>query len=112
MQSKWGKPRNRRGARGMKRCGRRSGRRSNYCPDLGPELRPGIKSFGMGFGSSISLAVLVMAALLFHPHGMQVEHYAQLPLLLTGVSVFFLQNHTVAAMTRSKFKDLREQNRQ
>jgi len=38
---------------------------------------------GMGFGSSISLAVLVIAALLLHPHGLQVEHYAQLPLLLT-----------------------------
>jgi len=36
-----------------------------------------IAAMGMGFGSLISLAVLVNAALLFQPRGIQVEHYAQ-----------------------------------
>jgi Mn2+/Fe2+ NRAMP family transporter len=48
-----------------------------------------IASLGMGFGSVISLAVLVVAALLLQPRGMQVEHYTQLPLLLTPLFGFW-----------------------
>jgi Mn2+/Fe2+ NRAMP family transporter len=37
---------------------------------------------GMGFGTLISVAVLVLAALVFLPRGIQVEHYSQLALIL------------------------------
>ena len=44
-----------------------------------------IAAIGMGFGGFLSVAVLVLAALIFHPHGIDVEHYQQLPRLLTPV---------------------------
>jgi Mn2+ and Fe2+ transporters of the NRAMP family len=42
-----------------------------------------VASLGMGFGTLISVGVLIMAAVLLPPHGIQVDHYDQLPLLLT-----------------------------
>ncbi|HEX8073128.1 MAG TPA: divalent metal cation transporter [Pyrinomonadaceae bacterium] len=42
-----------------------------------------IAAGGMGFGSVISAAVLVVAALVFLPRGVRVEHYAELAPLLT-----------------------------
>jgi Mn2+/Fe2+ NRAMP family transporter len=36
----------------------------------------------MSFGSTISMAVLIAAAMIFQPQGISVDHYAQLPLLL------------------------------
>jgi Mn2+/Fe2+ NRAMP family transporter len=44
-----------------------------------------IAGIGMGFGGFLSVAVLVLAAIVFHPRGIEVEHYQQLPDLLTGV---------------------------
>jgi Mn2+/Fe2+ NRAMP family transporter len=44
-----------------------------------------IAGIGMAFGGFLSVAVLVLGALLFHPHGIDVEHYQQLPDLLTPV---------------------------
>ncbi|MDB4877205.1 MAG: natural resistance-associated macrophage protein [Gemmatimonadetes bacterium] len=44
-----------------------------------------IAAIGMGFGGFLSLAVLVLGALVFHPKGVEVQHYQQLPELLTGV---------------------------
>jgi Mn2+/Fe2+ NRAMP family transporter len=44
-----------------------------------------IAAIGMGFGGFLSLAVLVLGALVFHPKGIDVQHYQQLPDLLTGV---------------------------
>jgi Mn2+/Fe2+ NRAMP family transporter len=44
-----------------------------------------IAAIGMGFGGFLSLAVLILAAMLFHPRGLDVDHYQQLPGLLTGV---------------------------
>ena len=44
-----------------------------------------IAAFGMGFGGFLSIAVLVLAAVLFHPHDVDVKHYQQLPALLTPV---------------------------
>jgi Mn2+/Fe2+ NRAMP family transporter len=41
-----------------------------------------IATGGMGFGTLISVAVLVLAALVFLPRGIQVEHYSQLALIL------------------------------
>ncbi|MFL6229272.1 MAG: NRAMP family divalent metal transporter [Pyrinomonadaceae bacterium] len=38
---------------------------------------------GMGFGTFISVAVLVVAAMVFLPRGIQVEHYSQLALMLS-----------------------------
>jgi Mn2+/Fe2+ NRAMP family transporter len=40
---------------------------------------------GMSFGSTISVAVLILAALIMLPSGIKVEHYNQLPLLLVPV---------------------------
>ena len=40
---------------------------------------------GMSFGSIISIAVLILAAMIFAPQGMKVEHYTQLPMLLEPV---------------------------
>jgi Mn2+/Fe2+ NRAMP family transporter len=40
---------------------------------------------GMSFGSTISVAVLILAALIMLPSGIRVEHYNQLPLLLVPV---------------------------
>jgi len=44
-----------------------------------------IAAGGMGFGSLISIAVLVLAAMLFVPRGIKVEHYDQLPMLLVPI---------------------------
>lgn len=44
-----------------------------------------IAAIGMGFGGFLSVAVLVLAAMLFHPRGISVDHYQQLPELLSGV---------------------------
>jgi Mn2+/Fe2+ NRAMP family transporter len=44
-----------------------------------------IATGGMSFGSLISVAVLILAAMIFAPQGVKVEHYAQLPTLLTPV---------------------------
>ena len=44
-----------------------------------------IATGGMSFGSFISVAVLVLAAMLLLPQGIKVEHYSQLPLLLIPV---------------------------
>jgi Mn2+/Fe2+ NRAMP family transporter len=42
-----------------------------------------IAGLGMSFGTLISVAVLVLAALVFLPRGIRVEHYSQLALILT-----------------------------
>ena len=44
-----------------------------------------IAGIGMSFGGFLSLAVLVLAAILFHPHNIDVDKYQQLPDLLTPV---------------------------
>jgi NRAMP (natural resistance-associated macrophage protein)-like metal ion transporter len=44
-----------------------------------------IAASGMGFGTLISVAVLVLSAVLLLPKGIKVEHYSQLPLLLIPV---------------------------
>ena len=44
-----------------------------------------IAAMGMGFGGFLSIAVLVLAAILFHPHDVEVKHYQQLPALLTPI---------------------------
>jgi len=41
-----------------------------------------IATFGMSFGSLISVAVLILAAFVFPPRGMHADHYSQLALLL------------------------------
>jgi Mn2+/Fe2+ NRAMP family transporter len=40
---------------------------------------------GMSFGSVISIAVLILAGMIFAPQGMKLEHYTQLPTLLEPV---------------------------
>ena len=44
-----------------------------------------IATGGMSFGSVISIAVLILAAMLLLPRGMKVEHYSELPALLTPI---------------------------
>lgn len=44
-----------------------------------------VAGIGMGFGGLLSVAVLVLAAILFHPRGQDVETYHDLPKLLTPV---------------------------
>src|SRR2546423_5649834 len=44
-----------------------------------------IATGGMSFGSVISIAVLILAAMIFAPAGLKFEHYSQLPTLLTPV---------------------------
>jgi Mn2+/Fe2+ NRAMP family transporter len=44
-----------------------------------------IATSGMTFGSMISIAVLILAAMIFAPRGMKLEHYSQLPDLLVPV---------------------------
>ncbi|HET7111037.1 MAG TPA: divalent metal cation transporter, partial [Gemmatimonadales bacterium] len=39
--------------------------------------------FGMGFGGIVAIAALVAAGVVFHPAGIKVDSYEQLPLLLT-----------------------------
>lgn len=42
-----------------------------------------VAGLGMGFGSIVSLSVLVVAALVLHPRGIQVDSYEQAALMLT-----------------------------
>ena len=44
-----------------------------------------IATGGMTFGSVISIAVLILAAMIFAPAGVKLEHYTQLPQLLVPV---------------------------
>ena len=44
-----------------------------------------IATGGMTFGSVISIAVLILAAMIFAPQGVKFEHYSQLPQLLVPV---------------------------
>jgi Mn2+/Fe2+ NRAMP family transporter len=44
-----------------------------------------IAAIGMSFGGFLSVAVLVLAAILFHPHNIDVDKYQQLPDLLTPI---------------------------
>jgi Mn2+/Fe2+ NRAMP family transporter len=44
-----------------------------------------VAGLGMSFGTLISIAVLVVAAVILLPQGIKVEHYNQLPLLLTPI---------------------------
>jgi Mn2+/Fe2+ NRAMP family transporter len=44
-----------------------------------------IATVGMSFGSTISVAVLMLAALIMLPAGIHVDHYSQLPLLLVPI---------------------------
>jgi Mn2+/Fe2+ NRAMP family transporter len=44
-----------------------------------------IATGGMSFGSVISIAVLILAAMIFAPQGIKFEHYSQLPSLLMPV---------------------------
>ena len=43
-----------------------------------------IAGLGMTFGGGIAVAVLVGAALVLHPRGIQVDRYEQIPLLLSS----------------------------
>jgi len=45
----------------------------------------GIAAFGMGFGGFLSVAVLVLAAVLFHPAGKDVQDYHDLTQLVTPI---------------------------
>lgn len=49
--------------------------------DLG--VNRGVASLGMGFGSLVSLGLLVVAAMVFQPRGIQVDAYEQAALMLT-----------------------------
>lgn len=42
-----------------------------------------IAAIGMSFGGGLSLAVLALGAVLFHPRGIDLESYRQLPMLVT-----------------------------
>ena len=42
-----------------------------------------IAAIGMTFGGLLSISVLILAAVLFHPRGASVEHYQDLPKLVT-----------------------------
>ena len=44
-----------------------------------------IAAGGMSFGSLISIAVLILSAMLLLPRGMKVQHYSELPMLLIPV---------------------------
>jgi len=44
-----------------------------------------IATGGMTFGSVISIGVLILAAMIFAPQGVKIEHYSQLPQLLVPV---------------------------
>ena len=43
-----------------------------------------VAGLGMTFGGAVAVAVLVCAALVLHPRGIQVERYEQIPFLLTA----------------------------
>lgn len=53
-----------------------------------------VSAFGMSFGALIAIAPLILAAILLQPSGIRVEHYSQLPSILsrpygfTGVALF------------------------
>jgi Mn2+/Fe2+ NRAMP family transporter len=49
--------------------------------DIG--VNRGVASLGMGFGSIVSLGVLIVAALVLNPKGIQVDSYEQAALMLT-----------------------------
>jgi Mn2+/Fe2+ NRAMP family transporter len=49
------------------------------------QVNKGIAGIGMAFGGVLSMAVLILAALVFHPRGIDVSHYQQLPELLTPI---------------------------
>jgi Mn2+/Fe2+ NRAMP family transporter len=49
--------------------------------DLG--VNRGVAGLGMGFGSLVSLGLLVVAAMVFEPRGIQVDAYEQAALMLT-----------------------------
>jgi Mn2+/Fe2+ NRAMP family transporter len=42
-----------------------------------------IAGLGMGFGGGLAIAVLACAAMVFHTRGIQIEHYEQIPQILT-----------------------------
>jgi len=44
-----------------------------------------IAGIGMGFGSSLSAAILIVGALVLRPKGIQVDSYQQAALMLTGI---------------------------
>jgi Mn2+/Fe2+ NRAMP family transporter len=41
-----------------------------------------IAGLGMGFGGTVAIAVLACAAMVFHPQGIQIDRYDQIPLVL------------------------------
>src|SRR5207248_2134739 len=41
-------------------------------------------SLGMSFGAVVSIGVLVVAALVFHPHGIRIDKYDQAAVMLTS----------------------------
>jgi Mn2+/Fe2+ NRAMP family transporter len=43
-----------------------------------------VAGLGMTFGGAVAVAVLVCAALVLHPRGIQVDRYEQMPFLLSG----------------------------
>jgi len=43
-----------------------------------------VAGLGMTFGGAVAVAVLVCAALVLHPRGIQVDRYEQMPFILTG----------------------------
>ncbi|HZS45933.1 MAG TPA: divalent metal cation transporter [Blastocatellia bacterium] len=51
--------------------------------DLG--MNKVVAGLGMSFGSIISIAILILAAFIFQPIGIQADQYQQLPLLLTKI---------------------------
>jgi Mn2+/Fe2+ NRAMP family transporter len=44
-----------------------------------------IAAFGMGFGTLISLAVLILAVKIFQPRGIQIDHYSQLGTIISPI---------------------------
>jgi len=42
-----------------------------------------VAGLGMGFGGTVAVAVLAGAAMVFHPRGIQIDRYEQIPLLLS-----------------------------
>ena len=48
-----------------------------------------IATGGMSFGSVISISVLILAAMIFAPQGIKIEHYTQLPTLLVPVFAYW-----------------------
>jgi Mn2+/Fe2+ NRAMP family transporter len=46
-------------------------------------VNKGVAAVGMGFGSMVGMAVLIVAALVLHPRGIQVDSYEQAAVMLT-----------------------------